>query len=74
MGVELDVESSPSRLPTMNRARLIVVALALTACRTIVVQEGAIITPVPDRPLTAAAVTAQLPGYSFEEHAIIAAD
>ena len=58
----------------MNRARLVVVALALTACRTVVVQEGAIITPVPDRPLTAAAVAAQLPGYSFEEHAIVAAD
>ena len=58
----------------MRRGRLVVVALALTACRTVVVQEGAIITPVPDRPLNQATVAAQLPGYTIEEHGIVAAD
>jgi hypothetical protein len=44
------------------------------ACRTVVVQEGAIVTPVPDRPLTAESVAATLPGYDFEEHRIAAED
>jgi hypothetical protein len=58
----------------MRRGRLVVIALALAGCRTVVVQEGAIITPVPDRPLTQATVAAQLPGYTIEEHGIVAAD
>lgn len=49
-------------------------ALALVACRTVVVQEGAIITPIKDRPLTRETVRAELPGYSFEEHRIRAVD
>ena len=45
-----------------------------SACRTVVVQEGAIVTPVPDRPLSAQSVAANLPGYGFEEHRIAAED
>jgi fermentation-respiration switch protein FrsA (DUF1100 family) len=58
----------------MIRNRWIFTALALVACRTVVVQEGAIITPVQDRPLTRETVRAELPAYSFEEHRILAAD
>jgi fermentation-respiration switch protein FrsA (DUF1100 family) len=58
----------------MTPSRWLVCAIVVTACRTIVVQEGAIITPVPDRPLTAGTTAAQLPDYSFEEHRIVAAD
>jgi hypothetical protein len=57
----------------MARPSWLVLAL-LTACRTVVVQEGAIITPIPDRPLNAEATAAQLPGYSHEEHRVVAAD
>lgn len=57
----------------MTRPSWLVLAM-LTACRTVVVQEGAIITPVPDRPLNAEVTAAQLPGYSYEEHRVIAAD
>lgn len=58
----------------MTRGSWLVLALLLIACRTVVVQEGAIITPVPDRPLTAGTTAAQLPGYSYEEHRIVAPD
>jgi hypothetical protein len=58
----------------MTRGSWLVLTLVLTACRTVVVQEGAIITPIPDRQLTAAATAAQLPGYAYEEHRIVATD